>query len=424
MDGMQGNDRPNARPRVVITGLGMVSALGLDVETSWGHMLEGQSGTRLAEYLEEFKGVPRCTAAWVDWNPRDHLERRDVRRTSRATQFAWKATREALAQAGLDLSQEGSGRVAVEIGNAFGGWDLIESQARLLFEQGFRKVNPAMCIGALISGTPTFIGMRLGLTGVAHSSVTACATGISSIGEGARRIQAGDADVVLAGGSDGYVTPMTVTMFMRMGAMSREIENPAGACAPFSGNRAGMVVGEGAGIVVLESLEHAQARNASILAEYGGYALRLDPNDFTDPDPEGKAASCAMRSALQNADLAPQDVDWIVAHGTATIANDKMETKAMRSVLGTHADHCPVTGLKGMLGHAMGGAGAHGVVTIVQAIREGMIPPTINYRDPDPDCDMDYVPNTARAHQVDAALANGIGMGGQSASLVVKRFAA
>ena len=424
MDGMQGNGQLNTGQRVVFTGTGMVSALGLDVETSWGHMLEGQSGTRLVEHFEDFKDLPRCTAAWVDWNPRDHLDRRDVRRTSRATQFAWKATQEALVQAGLDMEQEDGRRVAIEIGNAFGGWDLIESQSRQFFDQGFRKVNPAMCIGALISGTPTFIGMRLGATGVVHSSVTACATGISSIGEGARRIQAGEADVVLAGGSDGYVTPMTITMFLRMGAMTRETENPAGACAPFSGNRNGMVVGEGAGVVVLESLDHAQARNAPILAEYGGYALRLDPNDFAYPDPEGKAASYAMRSALENADLSPGDVDWIVAHGTATRANDTMETKAMRSALGIHADRCPVTGLKGMLGHAMGGAGAHSIVTIIQALQDGMIPPTINYREPDPDCDMDYVPNTARIHHVDAALANGIGMGGQSASLVVKRFAA
>lgn len=422
MNGRNGNGRLESAQRVVVTGMGMVSALGLDVETTWGHMLEGQSGTRLAKHFEEFKDLPPCTAAWIDWDPRAHIDRRDVRRISRATQFAWKATQEALAHADLDMEKEDGNRVAVEIGNAFGGWDLIESQSRLFFDQGFRKVNPAMCIGALISGTPTFIGMRLGVTGVAHSSVTACATGISSIGEGARRIQDGEAEVVLAGGSDGYVTPMTVTMFMRMGAMSREAENPAGACAPFSGNRSGMVVGEGAGIVVLESLEHAQERNAPILAEIGGYALRLDPNDFAHPDPEGKAATYAMLCALENADLTPEAVDWIVAHGTATLANDRMETKAMRAALGQHADDCPVTGLKGMLGHAMAGAGAQSIITIVQAIQEDMIPPTINYREPDPDCDMDYVPNTARTHRVDAAMANGIGMGGQSASLVLKRF--
>ncbi len=424
MQGIQGNSGMKPGVRAVFTGVGMVSALGLDVATSWNHMLEGQSGTRLAEHFAEFKDFPRCTAAWVDWDPYDHIDRRDVRRTSRATQFAWKATQEALAHAELDLAQVDGRRIAVEIGNAFGGWDLIENQSQQFFDQGFRKVNPGMCIGALISGTPTFIGMRLGVTGVAHSSVTACATGISSVGEGARRIQAGEADVVLAGGSDGYVTPLAVSMFMRMGAMTRETENPAAACAPFSGNRDGMVVGEGAGVVVLEALEHAQARNAPVLAEFGGYALRLDPNDFTHPDPEGQSASYAMQCALQDADLAPENVDWIVAHGTATIANDKMETKAMRSTLGIHADRCPVTGLKGMLGHAMGGAGAQSVISIVQAIQEGVIPPTINYRKPDPDCDMDYVPNTARTHHIDAALANGIGMGGQSASLVVKRFVA
>lgn len=412
---------PDSAARVVVTGLGMVSPLGLDTETAWAQMMEGRSGTRRLEHFN-VKELPECTAAWIDWNPADHIDRKDIRRVSRATQFAWKASLEAIQHAGLNLEVEDRGRMGIEIAEAFGGWDVIEEQSAIMQDQGFRKVNPVLCLGALISATPTFIGMRLGITGAVHSSVTACATGISAVGEGARRIQAGEADVVLAGGSDGYITPLAVTMFARLGAMSRETEHPERACAPFSGNRTGMIIGEGAGVLVLESLAHAQARQATILAEYGGYALRLDPHDFATPDPEGQASARAMRAAIRIGGLTPADIDWIVAHGTATWANDKMETRAIRSVLGACADACPVTGLKGMLGHAMGGAGAQSIVTIVKAMQEDMIPPTINYRTPDPDCDLDYVPNQARAHRVTAALGNGIGMGGQSASLVMKRY--
>ncbi len=405
----------------MVTGLGMITALGLDVETTWNQMLAGRSGTRLLE-SQTIPDMSEAAAAWIDWNPADHMERKDTRRTSRATQFAWKATQEALQHARLDLAQEETSRIGIEIGDAFGGWDLIEEQTQLLYSRGYKRINPIMCLAALISGTPTYIGMRLGVTGMASSQVTACATGVSAIGEGARRIQNREADVVLAGGSDGYITPMTIAMFSRLGAMSRETTHPDQACAPFSGNRTGMVIGEGAGIVVLESLPHAQVRGAPILAEFAGYALRLDPNDFTNPDPDGIASARAMQDAMAAGGLAPADIHWIAAHGTATIANDKMETRAIHKALGDQAPHCPVTGLKSMLGHAMGGAGAQSVVTLVKAMQENIIPPTINYQTADPDCDLDYVPNTARPHTVNAALANGIGMGGQSASLALKRY--
>ncbi len=411
----------NGRMRVVITGLGMISALGPNVETTWSRMLEGRSGTRLLESAA-VQDVPPATVAQIDWDPKVHMERKDTRRTSRATQFAWKATQEAIEHAQLDLTQENLNRIGIEIGDAFGGWDLIEEQSELLHRHGYKRINPIMCLAALISGTPTYIGMRLGVTGVTTSPVTACATGISAIGEGARRIQDQEVDVMLAGGSDGYITPMAVAMFARLGAMSRETEHPAQACAPFSGNRNGMIIGEGAAVVVLESLAHAQARGAPILAEFAGYALRLDPHDFTHPDPTGRAPALAMQEAMMAGGLAATDIHWIAAHGTATIVNDRMETQAIHKALGEWAPHCPVTGLKGMLGHAMGGAGAQNVVTAVKAMQENIIPPTINYRTADPDCDLDYVPNEARPHTVHAALTNGIGMGGQSASLALKRY--
>lgn len=403
-----------------MTGIGMVSALGLDVNTSWQRMVAGCSGTRLIE-VQEVKGLECASAAVVDWQPGDHMDRRDARKTSRATQFAWKAAREALDLADLDPGDVEAGRLGIEIGDAFGGWDLIEDQTRVLYSKGFRRINPVLSLAALISGTPTFIGMRLGVTGIANSPVAACATGVGAVGEAARRILYGEADVMLAGGSDGYVTPMTVSMFGRLGAMSFEVDNPAAACAPFAGNRTGMVIGEGAGVLVLEGFAHARARGARILAEFGGYSLRLDPSDFANPDPEGRVPGRVMADAIADSGLHPVDIDWVVAHGTATQANDTMETRAIHSALGEHAPDCPVTGLKGMLGHAMGGAGAHSIVASVMAMYDGRIPPTINYREPDPKCDLDYVPNQARPHAVDAALVNGFGMGGQSASLVLLR---
>ncbi|MYA03782.1 MAG: beta-ketoacyl-[acyl-carrier-protein] synthase family protein [Caldilineaceae bacterium SB0664_bin_22] len=418
-DRLQRNRRDD-RERVVVTGVGMVSALGLDANTSWQRMVAGCSGTRLIE-VREVKGLECASAAVVDWQPGDHMDRRDARKTSRATQFAWKAAREALGQADLDPGDVEAGRLGIEIGDAFGGWDLIEDQTRVLYSKGFRRINPVLSLAALISGTPTFIGMRLGVTGIANSPVAACATGVGAVGEAARRILYGEADVMLAGGSDGYVTPMTVSMFGRLGAMSFEVDNPAAACAPFAGNRTGMVIGEGAGVLVLEGFAHARARGARILAEFGGYSLRLDPSDFANPDPEGRVPSRVMADAIADSGLHPVDIDWVVAHGTATKANDTMETRAIHSALGEHAPDCPVTGLKGMLGHAMGGAGAHSIVAAVKAMHDGHIPPTINYREPDPKCDLDYVPNQARPHAVDAALVNGFGMGGQSASLVLLR---
>lgn len=418
-DSVQRNLRDD-HERVVVTGIGMVSALGLDADASWQRMVAGCSGTRLIE-VREVKGLERASAAVVDWQPGDHMDRRDARKTSRATQFAWKAAQEALVQADLDQEEVEAGRLGIEIGDAFGGWDLIEDQTRVLYSKGFRRINPVLSLAALISGTPTFIGMRLGVTGIANSPVAACATGVGAVGEAARRILHGEADVMLAGGSDGYVTPMTVSMFGRLGAMSFEVDNPAAACAPFAGNRTGMVIGEGAGVLVLESFAHARARGACILAEFGGYSLRLDPSDFANPDPEGRVPGRVMADAITDSGLHPADIDWVVAHGTATKANDVMETRAIHSALGEHAPDCPVTGLKGMLGHAMGGAGAHSIVAAVRAMHDGRIPPTINYREPDPKCDLDYVPNQARLHAVDAALINGFGMGGQSASLVLLR---
>ncbi len=418
---MNGN-QPFAVPRVVITGIGLVTPLGHDLESSWAGLIAGKSGTGRIIHWDATGFPTQITARVNDWDPKAYMDRKDVRRTSRGAQLAWKATQEALTLSGLDLSQEDRSRIGVEMGLAFGGWDIVEEAGRKLEEDGPRRFNPANATAALISGAPTFIAIKCGITGPTNSQVTACATGITAIGEAARRIQRGDADVMLAGGAEGYLTKMAISTFSRLGAASTRNDEPESACRPFSGDRDGMVVGEGAAAFVLETLEHAQARGAQILAEFAGYGLSEDAFDLVAPEPSGQGATQCMRLALRESGLGVGNIDWIVAHGTGTILNDKAETAAIKRIFGKSAYDIPITSIKSSIGHAMGAAGAQSAAVIVKAMQAHRIPPTINYNELDPDCDLDYVPNVSRAHQVDAGLCNGFGIGGQNASLILKRF--
>ncbi len=408
-------------PRVVVTGVGLITPLGHDLESSWQGFLAGRSGVRRITHWDP-TGFPTQIAARVaDWEPAAYMPRREARRTSRATQFAWKCTQDALAMAHLDLAQTDRSRVGVEIGLAFGGWDIVEAEGRRLEEGGPRRFNPALAPAALISATPTYVAIQLGVTGPTNSQVTACATGIVAIGEAARRIQRGEADVMIAGGVEGYLSKLIITTFSRLGAASTRNDDPASACRPFSRDRDGMVVGEGAAILVLEREDHARARGAPILAAFAGYGLTEDAYDMTAPEPSGRGAAAAMQRALEESGLAPQEIHWIVAHGTGTRLNDSMETAAIKQVFGPAAYRIPVTSIKSSIGHAMGAAGAQSAAVIVKAMQEGWIVPTINYTTPDPECDLDYVPNQARRHRVDAGLCNGFGLGGQNASLILRR---
>ena len=413
---------PHSQRRVVVTGMGMISALGHDLETSWAALAAGRSGTGPVTHWDATDFPTQICARVKEWDPNQYMDRREARRTGRGTQLAWKATQDALAMSGLDLAQENRDRVGVEIGLAFGGWDIVEEQGQRIAEGGPRKINPVLGPAALISGTPTFIAIKLGITGPTNSQVTACATGITALGEAVRRIQRGHVDTLIAGGAEGYLSPLIITTFSRLGAASTRNDDPEHACRPFCGDRDGMVVGEGAAVFVLETLEHAQARGAQILAEFAGYGLTEDAFDMTAPDPEGAGAAASMQMALDESGLSPAQMGWIVAHGTATILNDKMETAAIKRVYGPAAHAIPVTSIKGAIGHAMGAAGAQSAAVIVKAMQEDRILPTINYTGPDPDCDLDYVPNTSRIHRVDAGMCNGFGLGGQNASLVLKRF--
>ena len=420
---MNGNETGSAR-RVVVTGIGMVTPLGHDLESSWAGLVAGKSGTGRITHWDPTGFPTQITARVNDWEPGAYMDRKEVRRTSRGTQLAWKATQEALTRSGLDLSQEDRSHVGVEMGLAFGGWDIVEEEGRKLEAGGPKRFNPASATAALISSAPTFIAIKYGITGPTNSQVTACATGITSIGEAARRIQRGEADVMLTGGAESYLTKMAISTFSRLGAASTRNDEPESACRPFSGDRDGMVVGEGAAAFVLETLEHAQARGAQILAEFAGYGLSEDAFDMVAPDPAGQGATESMRIALRESGLGTGEIDWIVAHGTGTILNDKAETTAIKRIFGEDAYNIPITSIKSSIGHAMGAAGAQSAAALVQAIQTQRIAPTINYNELDPDCDLDYVPNVSRARQVDAGLCNGFGLGGQNASLILKRFTA
>ncbi len=374
------------------------------------------SGHDMTDYPTQF------AANVEDWDPSRYLDRKEARRVSRGTQFALKASQDAVDMAGLNMEETDPYRVGVEVGLAFGGWEIVEEQALLHQTKGPKRFNPALLLGALSSGGPTQVAIRLGAKGPTNCPVAACATGIVAIGEAARRIQHGSADVMIAGGSEGYLTPLVVATFSRLGAASTRNDDPQHACRPFSADRDGMLVAEGAGVLVLESLEHAQARSATILAEFAGYGITEDAYDATAPDPSGDGAANAMQLALQESGLTARDFSWIVAHGTGTHLNDSMETAAIKRVFGEAAYSIPVTSIKSMIGHAMGAAGAQSAAVIVKAMQADRIVPTINYTLPDPECDLDYVTGGSREQRIGTALCNGFGMGGQNASLILKRF--
>lgn len=406
--------------RVVITGMGAVSALGNDVATTWEGMLAGRSGAvHLADEIDDVPAQIACTLK--DFRPEERLSPREARRLGRLTLMAMLTAEEAIAEAGIELPGEDPTRFGIEVGSAFGALDIVEEESYKIRTRGPKSLNVILAPAVLVTTTPCHLAIRYGAQGPVNSPVAACATGVFSIGEAARRIRMGEADVMLAGGTDSYLTPLLRTAFSRLGAMSTRNDEPQTACRPFDLNRDGMVAGEGAVTLVLESLAHAQRRGATILAEVCGLGFTSDAYHMAAPDPEGNGAARAMQMALRQSALRAEDIDYVAAHGTGTKLNDASETKAMKRALGEHAYALPVVSIKPMIGHTMGAAGAFGVFTIVQAIRTGWVPPTINYETPDPECDLDYAPNSARQVQVDAGMANAFGFGGQNASLVVRR---
>jgi 3-oxoacyl-[acyl-carrier-protein] synthase II len=411
---------PQSDRRVVVTGLGAVASIGHDVGAFWANLVAGKIGVDRVTLFDPSAFACQIGAEVRNWDVNLLMDPKEARRNDRYTHFGFVAAKQAVADSGLDMAKEDGDRVGVIIGSGIGGMWTYENQLKVLFERGPRKVSPftiPSLIGNMCSG---LVAIEYGARGPNFGIVSACATGTHSLGEAAHAIRRGDADVMVAGGSEAAITPFAYASFCSMKAMSTRNDAPSSASRPFDRNRDGFIMGEGAGILVLETLEHAQARGARIYCELAGYAATCDAYHITQPDPEGKGLSMAMKRALASADAAPESVDYINAHGTSTPYNDKFETLAIKKVFGDGAYKVAISSTKSMTGHLLGAAGGIESVICVKAIEQGIIPPTMNLEEPDPDCDLDYVPNAARAAKVRTVLSNNLGFGGQNASIVFR----
>lgn len=412
-------DNPASR-RVVITGLGVVTSIGHDVDSFWSSLVAGRCGIERVTLFDPADFACQIGAEVRNWDAAQKMDPKEARRNDRYTHFGFVAAQQAVKDSGLDLSREDGDRMGVMIGSGIGGMYTFESQLKVLAERGPRKVSPftiPSLIGNMCSG---LVAIDMGARGPNFGVVSACATGTHAIGEAAHAIRRGDADVMVAGGSEAAITPFAYASFCSMKAMSTRNDSPQTASRPFDKNRDGFIMGEGSGILVLESLEHAQTRGARIYCELAGYAATCDAYHITQPDPEGKGLSMAMKRALASASLEPSNVDYINAHGTSTPYNDKFETLAIKKIFGAHAANVAVSSTKSMTGHLLGAAGGIESIICVKTIQTGVIAPTINLHEPDPECDLDYVPNVARQSTVKAVLSNNLGFGGQNAAVVFR----
>ncbi len=411
---------PASSRRVVVTGLGVVTSLGHDVESFWSSLLAGKCGIDRVSLFDPAEYPCQIGAEVRGWEAAQHMDPKEARRNDRYTHFGFVAAKQAIKDAGLDPAREDGDRVGVMIGSGIGGMYTYESQLKVLAERGPRKVSPftiPSLIGNMCSG---LVAIEIGARGPNFGLVSACATGTHAIGEAAHAIRRGDVDVMIAGGSEASITPFAYASFCSMKAMSTRNDSPQTASRPFDLERDGFVMGEGAGILVLETLEHAQARGARIYCELAGYAATCDAFHITQPDPDGKGLSMAMKRALASAGVAPETVDYINAHGTSTPYNDKFETLAIKKVFGEHAQKLAVSSTKSMTGHLLGAAGGIESVICAKTIQTGKIAPTINLVNADPECDLDYVPNQAREAKVRTVLSNNLGFGGQNAAAVFR----
>lgn len=407
--------------RVVVTGLGVIASLGHNVPDFWASILAGKCGIDRVTLFDPKDHSSQIGAEVRNWDPAQHMDPKEARRNDRYTHFGFCAAKQAVADAKLDMTKEDADRVGVIIGSGIGGMWTIENQHKVLMERGPRKVSPFM-IPALISNmVGGLVAIELGARGPNFGVVSACATATHAIGESLRMIRGGEADVMVCGGAEASITPLAYAGFCSMKAMSTNNENPQKASRPFDANRDGFIMGEGSGILVLESLEHALARGARIYCELSGYAATCDAFHITQPDPDGKGLSLSMSRALADARVRPDEIDYINAHGTSTPYNDKFETLAIKKVFGEHARKVMISSTKSMTGHLLGAAGGIEAVISVKTIETGEVPPTINLETPDPDCDLDYVPNVKRSANVRTVMSDNLGFGGQNAALVFRK---
>ena len=408
--------------RVVVTGLGVVTPIGNDVPAMWGSLLSGKSGLGRIGSFDASAFESQIAAEVKGFDPAQYLSPKEIKRSERFVQFAIAASKQAVADAGIRVDQEDPFRCGAIIGSGMGSMHLIEQQHDILLSKGPKKLSPFMIPMLICNMAPGHVAMDLGFKGPNFCTTTACASGAHGVGEAFRIIQRGHADVMLGGGTESCISPMAVGGFCALMALSRCNDDPQRASRPFDKERDGFVIGEGAGVMVLEALEHAKKRGARIYTELVGYGATADAFHMTAPDPEGAGAAKAMAFALDDARLPPEQIAYINAHGTSTELNDKIETLAIKKTFGEAAKRVAVSSTKSMMGHLIGAAGGVEAVISVLSIVHGVMPPTINYEHPDPACDLDYIPNQARKAPVKAALSNSLGFGGHNATVIFKKF--
>ncbi len=410
------------RHRVVITGLGAVTPYGVGADPLWRGLAAGESAVSLVERVDLSDLPSRIGAEVKDFDPARHLDRKEARRMDRYTQFAAVAAMGAVADAGLDLDRVDRERFGVVWGTGFGGMETFSAEFETLLTRGPGRVSPFLVPMMIANMAAGWIAILLDARGPNETTVTACASANNAAGEAYRLLQRGEADVVVTGGSEACLSRIAYAGFCNMRALSTRNEEPARASRPFDRGRDGFVMGEGAGALVFETLEHAVRRGARIYGEVAGYGMTADAYHVTQPPADGSGGARAMRAALADAGLSPADIDYINAHGTSTPQGDAGETRAIKAVFGEHARRVAVSSTKSMTGHLLGAAGAVELIACLKAMEAGLLPPTINLEEPDPDCDLDYVPHRARPAPVRAALSNSFGFGGQNATIIVKRF--
>jgi 3-oxoacyl-[acyl-carrier-protein] synthase II len=410
--------------RAVVTGLGAITPIGNDAATFWASLLAGTSGVAPISTYDASSEEVRIAAEVKGFDPATWIDFKQARRMSRFSQFAVAAAAQAIADAGLEITDANRDEIGVIVNTGGGGIGDVALGERVFLEQGGKRVSPFMVPMLSPSMAACQVSIQNGLHGPVIASVAACASGVQALIDAQRLIEHRDAEVVLAGGTESAILPVAFAALANMGALSKRNDDPTGASRPFDADRDGFVFGEGAAVLTVESAEHAERRGARIIAEVVGGAMTADAFHISAPDPTGEGAARAMVRALRDAGVAPEEVDYVVAHGTSTPLNDATETKAIHAAFGEHAARLAVSSNKSMVGHTLGAAGAISAIAAVCSIRDGMIPPTINYETPDPACDLDYVPNSARQAPVRTAIINGFGFGGQNAVAVFRRYEA
>ena len=408
--------------REVISGLGVVTSLSCKVDDLWSRVLAGESGIHPIRLFDVSDFKVTIGGDIYDWNPSDYIDPKELKRLDRFTQFAIVAATDAVADSGIDFSSMDSFRSGVILGSGIGGLSTIEEQMSRLMTKGPNRVSPLTIPKLMLNAAGGNISIKYGIRGPNYTVATACASATNALGDALKCIQYGDADVMITGGAEAAMTRMGLSAFQNMKALSTRVDSPEQASRPFENDRDGFVFSEGAGIVIFEELEHAKARGAKIYAEVLGYGTSGDAGHITQPDEEGTGAAKAMSTALTDADLAPDQVDYINAHGTSTPLGDKAETRAVKSVFGAAAEKLSISSTKSQLGHSLGASGGIELVLCVKALQEQTVPPTINFSTPDPECDLDYTPNEPKSRSLNYVMSNSFGFGGHNASVVVGRY--